>query len=526
MPDFDVVVIGSGAGGAVAAWVFAQAGRKVLLIERGQPVDSDPRDLLRNHRFARYGHNTGPDQTGNPRTYESADGSRQILGPLDPGYNNNAVALGGGTVVYGAQAWRFHPLDFRMASTYGVPEGSSLADWPIDYHELEPYYAQIEHLLGVSGDDGPLPAMPLYERGHRIAAAADELGWAHRRVPLMINSEPYAGRPACLECGMCVGFLCPNHARADTRHTLIAWAEATGNLEIWTGAFVSRITTSAAGRATGVQTADGREVSAVTIVVAAGAIESARLLLMSANLHEPNGIGNTFDHVGRHLQGHYYPGAFGLFADEINDQRGPGPTVSVTEFNHGNPGIVGGGMLADDFHVIPSVFAGDFRPPGVPAYGHELKDYVRHAYRRCFRLQGPVQDIPSPTSRVRLDPDVRDANGLPVARLSGTAHPETVRTATFMQARAEEWMRASGAEHVWSHPVGLWLSAGQHQAGTCRMSAHPETGVVDARGHVHGHDNLLVCDTSVHVTNGGFNPFLTAMACALRTASLAVADGL
>jgi len=113
---------------------------------------------------------------------------------------------------------------------------------------------------------------------------------------------------------------------------------------------------------------------------------------------------------------------------------------------------------------------------------------------------------------------VRDTFGLPVARLSGTTHPETVRTAEFMRARAEEWLRASGAERVWSWPVEKKFSAGQHQAGTCRMSADPRDGVTDPFGRVHGHDHLFVCDGSLHVTNGGFNPALTIMALAFRTA--------
>lgn len=142
---------------------------------------------------------------------------------------------------------------------------------------------------------------------------------------------------------------------------------------------------------------------------------------------------------------------------------------------------------------------------------------MRELYRRGVDIRGPVQEISSPDSRVTLDPHVRDRFGLPVVRLSGTTHPETVRTAEFMRGKAETWLRASGAERVWSWPSEKKLSAGQHQAGTCRMSADPQDGVTDSDGRVHGHDNLFVCDGSLHVTNGGFNPALTIMALAFRS---------
>ena len=143
---------------------------------------------------------------------------------------------------------------------------------------------------------------------------------------------------------------------------------------------------------------------------------------------------------------------------------------------------------------------------------------MRDLYLRGIDIRGPVQEIPSPDSRVTLDPNVRDRFGLPVARLSGTTHPETVRTAEFMRRRAEDWLRASGAERIWSWPPEQKFSAGQHQAGTCRMSKDPRHGVTDEWGRVHGHENLFVCDGSLHVTNGGFNPALTIMALSFRTA--------
>src|SRR6202008_4133878 len=143
---------------------------------------------------------------------------------------------------------------------------------------------------------------------------------------------------------------------------------------------------------------------------------------------------------------------------------------------------------------------------------------MRENYTRVMKVTGPVQEIPSPDARVTLDPEVRDRWGRPVARLSGATHPETLRTSAFTIERSKEWLAASGALRIWGKVPSLKLSAGQHQAGTCRMGDEPRTSVTDAWGRVHGHDNLLVADGSLHVTNGGFNPVLTIMALAFRVA--------
>jgi choline dehydrogenase-like flavoprotein len=264
---------------------------------------------------------------------------------------------------------------------------------------------------------------------------------------------------------------------------------------------------------------ESRTARARVVIVAGGAIESARLLLLSASRSHPNGLGNHSDHLGRHVQGHYYPVGYGLLPrGVVNPNLGPGVCIATTRFNHGNPGVIGGAMLANDFVKTPVIFWRTSLPPDLPRWGLANKHAMRELYLRGIDIRGPVQEIPSPDSRVTLDPNVRDAFGLPVARLSGTTHPETVRTAEFMRQRAEEWLRASGAERVWSWPAEKKFSAGQHQAGTCRMSADPGDGVTDPWGRVHGHENLFVCDGSLHVTNGGFNPALTIMALAFRTA--------
>jgi choline dehydrogenase-like flavoprotein len=535
MNNFDAIIIGTGAAGGIVACVLAEAGKQVLLLERGAALTFADvgRDHLRNQRLAIYGHNAGPDVIGNPRVFLDPQGKSRIVKPYELDYHNNAACLGGGTRVYGAQAWRFHPDDFRMASKYGVPDGSSLADWPISYNDLEPFYERAEWELGAAGDgepmqsriprkrNYPLPPVPPNPQTAALQTAARQLGWVTSPVPLLINTESYAGRPACIECKYCVGFACPTDAKNGTQNTVIPRALATGNCHLKTNAFVEKIETDNRGIVKGVTylvNSQRETARAKIVIVSAGAIESARLLLNSQSSLHPAGLGNEYDQVGRNLQGHLYPRAYGISADRVFNGVGPGVTIATIQFNHDNPGIIGGGMLADDFIKPPIDFWYDSLPPDLPRWGVENKRFMRENFTRVMHVRGPVQDIPNPEGRVTIDNTVRDQWGIPVARLSGTTHPATVEAAEFMRERGEQWLRASGCETVWSAQPGLILSGRQHQAGTCRMGNDPHSSVTDEWGRVHAHDNLFVVDGSLHVTNGGFNPVLTIMALAYRSA--------
>ncbi|MGA2274341.1 MAG: GMC family oxidoreductase [Bryobacteraceae bacterium] len=537
----DAVVIGAGAGGGVIAKELACAGMRVVLLERGRWATAwdDRKDDLRNQRTSVLGAPFGPDDERNPRVAVDRAGRELVVLPSDGAYSNNAACVGSGTVSYGAMAWRYMAQDFRMKSIYGCPAGSTLDDWPIAYDDLEPFYEKAEWELGVSGDVAPdpfhaprrrgLPMPPLApNREYEILKpAALRKGWHPFDIPMLRNSVPYNGRGPCMRCRWCVGFACEVNAKNGTQNTAIPTALATGLCELRTGAMAREIVLDARGHAIAVTYFDTdnhlQTQPARLVVVSAGAIETARLLLNSKSRLHPNGLGNRYDWVGRNLQGHAYPRAMGLFDHDTYDDVGPGASIAICDFNHGNPGLRGGAMLANEFIRLPIQLTG-LTPPDVPRWGQAHKDYMRQFYRRSIAVMGPVQEMPVFESRAQLDPRVKDFWGIPVARLSGGRHPHSVEVARAVVVKAVEWLQEAGAIRTWTSVPGLELSGGQHQAGTCRMGNDPQTSVVDRNCRIHEADNIYLADASVHVTNGGFNPALTILANAYRIAAAIVKE--
>jgi choline dehydrogenase-like flavoprotein len=509
----------------VSACVLAEAGASVLVVERGRWLDAGdlPPDHLRNHRFPARGDGASP--PGNPRAIAVAVGDELAIGTNDGRYQHNAITAGGGTRVFGAQAWRFLPDDFRMATRYGVPDDSVLADWPISYDDLAPYYERVEWELGVAGATGhaaegprgrdyPMPPFAPSPEARRLEVAARGLGWSTAPVPLLANSVPYDGRAACVRCGFCVGFACPVDAKNGTTTTVLPRAIVAGATLICE---TNAVHIDDDGHVT-LRAADGeRVVRGSRIVLAGGAVETARLLLVS-------GLGNEW--VGRGLQGHTYAGAYGRFDDVVIDGLGPGPSIATRDLSHGNDGIIGGGLLANEFVKLPALHLAWALPPHTPRDEPSIRAAMTDGYLRTGHVMGPIQEIPTRAARVGLADRVRDQFGVPVARFEGVQHEADLRAAAFLADRAREWLDAAGARETWvTAPTRRMLSGGQHQAGTARMAASPRAGATDPWGRVWGTERVVVADGSVHVTNGGANPVLTILALAWRTAEHLAAAG-
>jgi choline dehydrogenase-like flavoprotein len=528
----DVVIVGAGAGGGVVAEQLALAGLHVALLERGrlQKFAETGHDELRSQRTTVLGNAFGPDDEHYVRETGAAGGKFQRVLPSEGSYNNVAACVGGGTFSYGAMAWRYFEKDFRMKSTYGAPAGSTLEDWPLSYAELEPFYTKAEWEIGVSGLAGanslepprskpyPMPPLPMNRESNLLMKAAKKRGWHPFPIPMAINSVNYMGRAGCVGCPHCVGFACEVNAKSSTAVTVIPRAIKTGHCDLRTGVVAKRVVTDEQGKVTGVEYFQGNELvmqPARAVVVSCSATESPRLLLNSATKMFPKGLGNQNDWVGRNLQGHAYSGASGLFEEELFDGVGPAARVAACDFTHGLPnGLKGGGMMANEFIREPYLFSRSMIPPNVPKWGIEHKKFVQRYFRRSVGIKSPIQEMPVFESRVEISPDVKDAWGIPVARLSGHRHPNDIEVGKYVAARCEEWLKEAGASKTWTSVAGAGLSGGQHQAGTCRMGNDPKTSVVDKYCRVHGVDNLYVVDGSVHVNNGGFNPSLTIQAIA------------
>ncbi len=530
----NAIVVGAGAGGGIVAKEMSVAGMSVVLFERGgwATYDDTDTDELISQRTTVLGNAYGPDDKRYRRVVVNRDGSTSIVLPSEGGYNNNAACVGSGTVSYGAMAWRFMQEDFKLKTTYGHVEGSTLEDWPFTYEDLEPCYEKAEWEIGVSGDDTQNPFAPPRRKPHPMPPfshnreakllldAAKRLGYHPFPIPMLRNSVPYLGRPACIRMRTCVGFACPVNAKCGTHNTVIPVALATGNCELRINSVVSEILVNEQGKILGVSYFDDKNQlktqTADVVIISASATETPRLLLNSKSKFFPKGIGNENDWVGRNLQGHAYTGARGIFTEDVYDDLGPGASVAICDFSHHNPGIMGGGMLCNEFIRMPYLFT-NVRPPDAAKWGKAHKEFQRINFKKVAQVQGPYQEIPTFESRVEVDPVVKDFWGIPVVRLSGSRHEKDIEGCKLMSEKAELWLKEAGAVYTWQNVGGgKGLSGGQHQAGTCRMGNDPKTSVTDKFGRIHAVPNLFVADGSLNVNNGGFNPALTIMALGFR----------
>jgi choline dehydrogenase-like flavoprotein len=381
--------------------------------------------------------------------------------------------------------------------------------------------------LGVAGECGPFAAEPytLPMPPHRpnwaaqlLARGARALGAHPFAPPVAINSTTYDGRPACVYCGWCASG-CPTGAKATALDTHLAKAEKLG-ARVVSAAFAHRVTYDAAlGRATGVLYLDGagreHEVRARVVVLAAHAVETPRLLLLSADATFPGGLANSSGLVGKGLMSHPTWQVFGTFDGPVNAYKGMQMGhVMVADYlpPDARRGCARGFALLS-YMMTPVTYA----TLGGPLYGAELKDFL-YDYAHTAAWWAHAEGLPCDANAVTLDPEVKDGRGLPVARVSYQWTANDRALAAAARDTAVAMLHASGARKV---RVGL--NYGAHAMGTCRMGADARTSVVNPFGRAHDVPNLFVCDTSVFVTSAGVNPTLTALALANRSADHIVA---
>jgi choline dehydrogenase-like flavoprotein len=444
-----------------------------------------------------------------------------------------AQGVGGSSVHFTANYWRFHPVDFDERSRLGPIAGTGLADWPITYAELEPYYTRVEWEVGVSGAPGPfdpprsrpfpMPPLPVKSSGVLFERGARKLGLHPHPAPMAITSQPYDGRSACMQCGYCLGFGCEFNAKSSTLATMIPKAMASGRCELRTESTAFRVETDAAGRATGVAYWDAKGVErrqrARAVVLAANGAETPRLLLLSTSPRHPDGLANSSGLVGKHLMFNAYASIWGTFEHPLNEYKGPQVTRIVHDYYDSDPkrGFYGGGGLDARMSFGPLIYALGGLPPGTPRWGRDYKRSLHELFTRTIEVASHTTSLPLAANSISLDPKVKDKFGRPAIRVTYADHPDDVKMTRFLQDRSREILQAAGARRVWGDPFeGSGGTA--HLLGTARMGNDPRSSVVDRFHRAHDVRNLFVCDGSSLVTSGRGQPTMTIQALAFRAA--------
>ena len=531
----DVVIIGAGASGAAAAKVLCEAGVKVVALEKGpwRRKESFGGDELAN--INRY--NLWPDPLLNPRTWRETAADATRLENFCP----VPQMVGGGTVHW--QGWlpRFTPNDFRLRTVAGDLPGASLADWPISYEELEPYYLKVEWAFGVSGEAGanrfegprsggyPCPPMPVSRYAQKFMRGCDALGWNAFPTPQAALSRPFNGRRATVVSAFAQQHGDPTGTRSSALNVFVPDAVATGNYDLRPESYVRELVLDAGGRvkAAVYQDADGDtfEQEADVFILACGAMETARLLLLSRSGHFPNGLANGSDLVGRNVTFHEYSAAVGTYDDPVYAWAGGG-YVSASTFQHyehdAARGFVSGGHIAVAGVGIPLPI--NWRLPGKPTWGAEAKKVDREEYSHSLAVAMVLHDMPQHDNRIDLDDAVLDAWGLPVIRVTLRPHENDRAQGRYLIDRGADILEASGARSVTKVYADRVTGNCSHQHGTVRMGNDPDTSVLNKWCRAHEVENLYAVDGSPFPTGTGANPTLTIMANAWRVADKIIAE--
>ncbi|MGH7567685.1 MAG: GMC family oxidoreductase [Gemmatimonadales bacterium] len=543
---FDVCIVGSGAGGGMAAYALTWAGADVVLLEAGGPWDNaiDSAMLTWPYESPRRGGSTAERPFGE---FDACIGGWQIAGEpytRAPGTQFDwwrARMVGGRTNHWGRISLRFGPNDFRRKSLDGLGD-----DWPIGYDDLKPYYDRVDRLVGIFGSREGLPNEPdgvflppprprCYEL--LVKQACDRLGITCVASRLSILTRPLNGRPSCHYCGQC-NRGCRTHANFSSTNVLLAPARATGKLTLLTNAMAREVTLDPSGRVTGVSYVDktagaDRHVRARIVVLAASACESARLLLNSRSGLFPQGLANSSGVVGKYLTdttGTDVAGFIPRLADHVphNEDGVGGAHIYMPwwldnrrlGFPRGYHIEVWGGQGAPGAGFMGGIHR---YPPG-GGYGKQLKDDYRRYYGTTIGFSGRGEMIPNPESYCEIDPSLVDRWGIPVLRFHWKWADHEYQQAKHMQETFRALVAEMGGQVFSPMPAaeqGYGIAAGGriiHELGTTRMGEDPKTSALNRWCQAHDAKNLFVADGGPFVSQADKNPTWTILALAWRTA--------
>jgi len=549
MTDYDAVIIGSGAGGGAVAWRLARAGKRVLVLEKGPWfTEADYfKDELACCRRSVY----TPDLREERHVIEEAAGKGWRATPTNESgwdfWNGNVV--GGSSNFMSGFFHRLKPVDFRLRSEFGPIKGANVVDWPISYADLEPYYTEVESVVGISGrvvqhpfleprstPDFPYPPTAEHPLSAWIDSACDKLGYRSLPLPRAVLSQPKGQRRSCEYAGYCGSYGCSSGAKGSSRAALLDDAVASGRCEIRPHSQVFRLVSDAKGQVKAVEYFDQagkkQRVTGKIFVVACQAIETSRLLLASTGPRHPHGLGNRTGQVGRNLifsaggvsHGRLVYGELGV--ERAAQARVVGPFVNRTlhdwyVIDDPELGRIKGGVL--DFlmahpNAVSRALSERRDENNNLIWGSAFKRSLETAIRgeRRIDCEAFADWLPTDNGLVGLSSRVKDKWGRPVARIRLAPHPHDLKVGRYLAERGAQVLRELGAKDV---KVGVSDSPPPNLvAGGCRFGRDPRTSVLDPDCRMHGVDNLFVADASFMPTGGSVPYTWTIYANALRVA--------
>ena len=553
---YDVCVVGSGAGGGMAAKILTEGGLSVVLLEAGPPLNPD-KDYKEHmwpyqlpHRGAGVGGNALQPGNGLETEFLAPNGAWTIEGePYTVAADSKfrwfrSRIVGGRTNHWGRIALRFAPVDFRSKSRDGLGD-----DWPISYDDISPYYDKVESYIGVFGTKENIPSAPdgIFQPPPKprcseviLKRACDKAGVTCIPARLAILTKPLNGRPACHYCGQC-GRGCRVASNFSSSQVLLPPAQQTGRLTLITGAMAREVLVGKDGKAEGVSYIDKatrteKRVHAKAVVLAASACESTRLLLNSRTSLFANGLANSSGMVGRNLMDSVGSDGYGYFPqmEKIpphNHDGTGGMHVYVpwwkydrrNDFPRGYHIEMGGGR------DMPGVGMFYDLCDEVEGYGAGLKQTCRKMYGCYMGFSGRGEMIPNADSYCEIDPDVVDQWGIPVLRFHFKWSDHEIKMAKDMQETFRAITEAAGGTYLTKNGPsdGYGIADGGviiHEVGTARMGADPKTSVLNEYCQAHDVKNLFVVDGASLVTNPDKNPTLTILALSWRASEHLLAE--
>lgn len=539
------MIVGSGAGGAASAWALTRAGLTVLLLEAGPrfvPSRDYPLDTpdWERHRFpapegsrARilYGDLGRLDPRDDTlQSWNAAEGRPPLPARRTPSRTGYAhvLGVGGSTLHYVGEAHRLHPESFTLARDHGAG-----ADWPFDYADLEPFYTEAEALIGVAGPQGtgarwrtspyPQPAHPLSPAARRLAEAGARIGLPFEANARAALSRPHDGRPPCNYCGQCSRG-CPLGDKGSVDVTFLRHAEATGRLTLIAGARVTRIELARSGDVAAVHYhhagATHRQESPV-LILAAGAVQTPRLLLASRSADLPEGVANGSGQVGRNFMETLSWTSTALLPGLANSHMGlPADAVSWAENAPGAvPGLMGGCRYTSAVQEFGLTGPAAYATRLLAGFGSDFKSRLRAVFGSAISVGATGAVIPDARSRIALSPDQRDGDGVPLPVIHSVLTDNSLALLRHMARSARRLLREAGTEAP-VEEYGSWDQfTATHVFGTARMGADSANSVTDPWGRSHDHASLWIADAGLFPsTGGGEAPSLTIHALALRQA--------